>query len=342
MGGHRWGRRAAVTEPDLPWTRPLGATPLGGGRVRFRVWAPRARAVAVEVGGVLTELGDAALGTFEGQAAAAPGDAYRLVLDGDRAWPDPCSRAQPEGLRGPSAVVDPGAVRWRDAGWAGLDPEALVLYELHVGTFTPEGTFDAAIVPRLRGLRELGVTAIELMPVATFPGRRGWGYDGLYTSAPHEVYGGPAGLARLVDAAHAEGLGVVLDVVYNHVGPGPEALEAFGPYFTDRHGTFWGRASTTTTPLGRPRVGDPERRHVGPGLPRRRAAAGCGARDLRPRGPPRAGRAGRAGPGGRAGALADRRERSNDPRRSVPRSRGGATTPSGRRLPPRAARAADR
>ncbi len=230
-----------MTEPDLPWTRPLGATPLGGGRVRFRVWAARARAVAVEVGGVLTELGDAPLGVFEGEAAAAPGDAYRLVLDGDRAWPDPCSRAQPEGLRGPSAVVDPGAVRWRDAGWAGLDAEELVLYELHVGTLTPEGTFDA-VVPRLRGLRELGVTAIELMPVATFPGRRGWGYDGLYTWAPHAAYGGPAGLARLVDAAHAEGLGVVLDVVYNHVGPGAEALEAFGPYFTDRYGTFWGRA----------------------------------------------------------------------------------------------------
>jgi maltooligosyltrehalose trehalohydrolase len=119
--------------------------------------------------------------------------------------------------------------------------EGLVLYELHVGTFTEEGTFDA-VVPHLGALRELGVTAIELMPVATFPGRRGWGYDGLYTYAPHAAYGGPEGLRRLVDAAHAVGLGIVLDVVYNHVGPGAEALRAFAPYFSDRHRTFWGDA----------------------------------------------------------------------------------------------------
>jgi maltooligosyltrehalose trehalohydrolase len=116
-----------------------------------------------------------------------------------------------------------------------------VIYELHVGTFTEEGTFDA-VVPRLAALRELGVTAIELMPVATFPGERGWGYDGVYIYAPHPAYGGPAGLARLVDAAHAAGLGVILDVVYNHVGPGNEALTAFGPYFSPRHHTFWGDA----------------------------------------------------------------------------------------------------
>jgi maltooligosyltrehalose trehalohydrolase len=116
-----------------------------------------------------------------------------------------------------------------------------VLYELHVGTFSREGTFDG-VIPRLRALRELGVTAIEVMPIATFPGNRGWGYDGVYTYAPHPAYGGPAGFARLVDAAHAEGLGVVLDVVYNHVGPGNEALRAFGPYFTDRYDTFWGDA----------------------------------------------------------------------------------------------------
>jgi maltooligosyltrehalose trehalohydrolase len=116
-----------------------------------------------------------------------------------------------------------------------------VIYELHVGTFSEEGTFDG-VAPRLRGLRDLGVTAIELMPVATFPGDRGWGYDGLYTYAVHPAYGGPHGLARLVDAAHAEGLGVILDVVYNHVGPGNEALRAFGPYFTGRHETFWGDA----------------------------------------------------------------------------------------------------
>ena len=119
--------------------------------------------------------------------------------------------------------------------------DELVVYELHVGTFTPEGTFEAAI-PRLPELAELGVTAIELMPVATFPGERGWGYDGVFTSAPHRAYGGPHGLARLVDAAHAAGLGVILDVVYNHVGPGSELVGAFGPYFTKRHQTFWGEA----------------------------------------------------------------------------------------------------
>jgi maltooligosyltrehalose trehalohydrolase len=142
-------------------------------------------------------------------------------------------------VRGASAVVEPFA--WTDARWGGGALDDLVIYELHVGTFTEEGTFDA-VVPRLAALRELGVTAIELMPVATFPGERGWGYDGVYIYAPHPAYGGPAGLARLVDAAHAAGLGVILDVVYNHVGPGNEALTAFGPYFSPRHHTFWGDA----------------------------------------------------------------------------------------------------
>jgi maltooligosyltrehalose trehalohydrolase len=122
-----------------------------------------------------------------------------------------------------------------------LPLERLVIYELHVGTFSAEGTFDG-VVPHLAALRELGVTAIEVMPVATFPGKRGWGYDGVYTSAPHPVYGGPEGFARLVDAAHREDLGVILDVVYNHIGPGSDAIAAFGPYFTDRHTTFWGDA----------------------------------------------------------------------------------------------------
>jgi maltooligosyltrehalose trehalohydrolase len=162
-----------------------------------------------------------------------------FVVDGDD-WPDPCSRDQPHGVRGPSRIVETAA--FDIAPGPGLAIEELVLYELHVGTFSAAGTFDG-VIPRLAGLRELGVTAIELMPVATFPGNRGWGYDGLYTSAPHPAYGGPAGLARLVDAAHREGLGVVLDVVYNHLGPGNEALTAFGPYFTDRFGeTPWGQA----------------------------------------------------------------------------------------------------
>ena len=218
----------------------LGAVPVDAGTVEFRAWAPNARSVSARLAEgdqPLTEAGD---GFWAGHAPAAPADDYRFVLDGGDAWPDPCSRWQPEGVRGPSRVLDTGDFEIRPG--PALDLEELVLYELHVGTFSPEGTFDG-VAPRLAGLRELGVTAIELMPVATFPGNRGWGYDGLYPYAPHPAYGGPAGLARLVDAAHREGLGVVLDVVYNHIGPGNEALRAFGPYFTDRFGeTPWGEA----------------------------------------------------------------------------------------------------
>ena len=217
----------------------LGAVPLADGRVAFRVWAPGDREVAVRVRDAEHALSREGDGFWGGEVEARAGDDYLFAVDGE-AWPDPCSRWQPEGVRGPSRIVDTGV--FHIAPGPGLSLEELVLYELHVGTFSPAGTFDGAI-PRLRALRELGVTAIELMPVATFPGERGWGYDGLYTSAPHPVYGGPEGLARLVDAAHREGLGVFLDVVYNHIGPGNEALRAFGPYFTDRLGeTPWGEA----------------------------------------------------------------------------------------------------
>ncbi|HEY5694522.1 MAG TPA: alpha-amylase family glycosyl hydrolase [Gaiellaceae bacterium] len=210
--------------------------PCGDGTAEVCVWAPTARSLAVRADGdvELERDGEYWVGSFGGED-------YLLVADGGEAWPDPCSREQPDGVTGPSRVLDTSAFEWSDDGWDGVALGELVVYELHVGTFSEEGTFDG-VVPRLRGLRELGVTAIELMPVATFPGERGWGYDGLYTYAVHPAYGGPAGLARLVDAAHAEGLGVILDVVYNHVGPGDEALRAFGPYFTDRHETFWGDA----------------------------------------------------------------------------------------------------
>jgi maltooligosyltrehalose trehalohydrolase len=218
----------------------LGAAPLGGGRAAFRVWAPLARSVAVRLDGGETELTEAGDGVWAGEADALPGADYRFVLDRGDAWPDPYSRWQPDGVRGPSRVLDPGA--FEITAGPGLELDELVLYELHVGTCSDTGTF-AGVVPRLPALRKLGVTAIELMPVATFPGERGWGYDGLYTFAPHQAYGGPAGLAGLVDAAHREGLGVVLDVVYNHIGPGNEAHRAFGPYFTDRFGpTPWGDA----------------------------------------------------------------------------------------------------
>lgn len=216
--------------------RRLGAVPCGDGTAEVCVWAPAAGSVVVraEEEVELERDGEYCVGRFRGSD-------YRFIVDDGEAWPDPCSRWQPAGVNGPSRVLDTAAFDWSDDGWEGVSLDELVIYELHVGTFSEEGTFDG-VVPRLRGLRELGVTAIELMPVATFAGARGWGYDGLYTYAVHPAYGGPAGLARLVDAAHAEGLGVILDVVYNHVGPGDEALRAFGPYFTDRHDTFWGDA----------------------------------------------------------------------------------------------------
>ena len=219
---------------------PLGARPLGPELAAFRVWAPLARSLAVRLDDGTHDLAEGDDGFWAGDVAAAAGDDYRFVLDGRDEWPDPCSLWQPEGVRGPSRVLDPAQLEI--APGPELRLEELVVYELHVGTCSEAGTFEG-VVPRLRELRELGVTAIELMPVATFPGGRGWGYDGLYASAPHPAYGGPHGLAALVDAAHREGLGVILDVVYNHVGPGDEAFRAFGPYFSDRFGTTpWGDA----------------------------------------------------------------------------------------------------
>ncbi len=233
---------------SLPWQQPLGALAREDGTTLFRVWAPRADTV-----GVVSEDGETALhcvglGVHEGVAEVGAGSDYSFVLrsreagdDGQR-LPDPCSRHQPQGLRGPSRVLDPGAFAWSDEGWETPALADLVIYELHVGTFTSEGTFDGAS-EHLAALAALGVGAVELMPVADFPGERGWGYDGVYLSAAHRAYGGPAGLARFVDAAHAAGLAVILDVVYNHIGAsGVSAIEAFGPYLTERHSTFWGEA----------------------------------------------------------------------------------------------------
>jgi maltooligosyltrehalose trehalohydrolase len=227
------GRLGAVAHPD--------------GTVELTVWAPHAPTLVVHAGGGVTVLERRDNGVHTGRFPGHSGDRYLLAVDGNVTYPDPCSRSQPDGVRGPSEIVDPAAFAWTDTAWPGLDLDDLVVYELHTGTFTEEGTFDA-VAPWLGELRELGVTAIELMPVATFPGERGWGYDGLYTYAPHPAYGGPAGLARLVDAAHAEGFGVILDVVYNHVGPGAEALSAFAPYFSLVHETFWGDALDYTQP----------------------------------------------------------------------------------------------
>jgi maltooligosyltrehalose trehalohydrolase len=228
------------------WALQAGATFLPGGGVRFRVWAPRCGHVAVRVVAPVPRDPVPLLGKRGGWFEAAleglgPGARYSYVLDGERERPDPVSRSQPGGVHGPSEVVDPGAFRWTDAGWSGLPLAEMVIYEVHVGTFTPQGTFDA-VIPRLAELRDLGVTAIELMPVASFPGERNWGYDGVHLYAPQQSYGGPQGLHRLVDAAHARGLAVVLDVVYNHLGPEGNYLAEFGPYFTDRYRTPWGEA----------------------------------------------------------------------------------------------------
>jgi len=227
---------------SLAFERPLGARPVDDERTELRVWAPHAERVTVVLSGREEPLEPVGHGVHEAVLRARAGEDYRLRLGDGAEWPDPCSREQPEGVLGPTRILDTRPFAWSDTGWPGLrlDPQT-VLYELHVGAFTPEGTLDA-IVPRLPGLAELGVSAIELMPVATFPGDRNWGYDGLYIGAVHPAYGGPAALARLVDAAHAEGIAVVLDVVYNHVGPGSEALAAFGPYFSGKYHTPWGDA----------------------------------------------------------------------------------------------------
>ena len=221
--------------------RRLGAVPQDDGTVEVRVWAPSVASLDVHTANGAHELERGLDGVYRGSFPGRAGDEYLLAVNGVETYPDPVSRHQPYGVRGPSAVVDIGAFEWTDAAWKGVALDDLVLYELHVGTFSDDGTFDG-VVPRLHALRELGVTAIELMPVATFPGERGWGYDGLYTFAPHPAYGGPAGLARLVDAAHAAGLAVILDVVYNHLGPGGEALTAFAPYLSAEHRTAWGDA----------------------------------------------------------------------------------------------------
>ena len=228
------------------WQLDLGANVVEGG-ARFRVWAPNATRVEVEIerpGGperhALTPEAD---GYHAGTVAGArAGDRYRYALDGDQGFPDPASRSQPDGPHGASEVVDPSQYAWKDDGWQGLGADGLVIYELHVGTFTPGGTFDAAIA-RLPDLVELGISAVEIMPVAEFPGRRNWGYDGVDLYAPSSAYGGPEGLRRLVDAAHALRLGVLLDVVYNHFGPDGNYLRVYAAdYFTDRHETPWGDA----------------------------------------------------------------------------------------------------
>ncbi len=226
----------------------LGAWVEAGPRVRWRVWAPGHKALEVVLFGadgkpgrtlaLAPEAGDCFGGVLEGAGA---GVRYKLRVDGEGPFPDPWSRSQPEGVHGPSEVVV-ADFAWTDAGWKGPDPEALVIYEVHVGTATPEGTFEA-LIPKLAELRALGVNTLELMPLASFPGRRNWGYDGVDLFAPLHAYGGPEGLRRLIDAAHGQGLAVLIDAVYNHFGPDGNYLRVYSPhYFTGRHHTPWGEA----------------------------------------------------------------------------------------------------
>jgi maltooligosyltrehalose trehalohydrolase len=222
----------------------------------FSVWAPAADRVTLELDGAAGPALEpvAATGPWAGWwrttvAAAGHGTRYRYVLDGGDPLPDPASAWQPDGVHGASAVVDVRGFgtgfEWTDTAWRGLDLADTVVYELHVGTFTPEGTFDGAIA-QLPRLVALGVTAIEVMPVGAFPGTRNWGYDGVFPWAVQESYGGPAGLARFVDAAHGHGLAVLLDVVFNHVGPEGSVHRRFGPYFTDVFHNPWGDAFNVT------------------------------------------------------------------------------------------------
>lgn len=207
----------------------------------FAVWAPKATSVAVEVDGTLTPLlAEAHEGWWQVDLPEVRAGAdYGFRLDGGVRLPDPRTKWQPHGVHGPSRVVDLRAFRWTDEAWRGAALPGSVLYEVNIATFTSEGTFDAAI-ERLGHLVSLGVDIVELMPVAAFPGAHGWGYDGAHLFAVHDAYGGPDGLQRFVDSCHARGLGVVLDVVYNHLGPSGNYLDRFGPYFSDKHQTPWG------------------------------------------------------------------------------------------------------
>ncbi len=222
----------------------LGATYLGGGLGGFLVWAPLINQVEVHILSPeerIVPLEKVSRGYHYGVVQGVkPGTRYFYRLDGNTERPDPASKFQPEGVHGPSQVIDPHFV-WEELHWSGIPFSHYVLYELHVGTFTAQGTFDA-IVPHLDELKDLGITSIEIMPVAQFPGDRNWGYDGVYPFAVQNSYGGPEGLKRLVNACHQRGLAVILDVVYNHLGPEGNYLHDFGPYFTDRYRTPWGSA----------------------------------------------------------------------------------------------------
>lgn len=222
----------------------LGATPLGEDTSGFLVWAPLINRVEVHILSPeerIVPLGRVSKGYHYGVVkGVSPGTRYVYRLDGNIERPDPVSKFQPEGVHGPSQVIDPHFV-WEEPPWPGMTLSNYVLYELHVGTYTVQGTFEA-VIPHMDELKDLGITSVEIMPVAQFPGERNWGYDGVYPFAVQNSYGGPEGLKRLINACHQRGLAVTLDVVYNHLGPEGNYLQDFGPYFTDRYRTPWGSA----------------------------------------------------------------------------------------------------
>lgn len=223
----------------------IGADYKGNGRCEFVVWAPLLKSVSLKLVSLSERIIPMEMDNKGYWKATAddisPGILYLYRLDNKLEMPDPASRFQPEGVHGPSQVIDQNEFQWDDDGWKGIDLKDFIIYELHAGTFTNEGTFEA-VIPYLDYLKDLGITAIELMPVAQFPGSRNWGYDGAYPFAVQNSYGGPNGLKVLVNACHKKGLAVILDVVYNHFGPEGNYLSNFGPYFTGMYKTPWGDA----------------------------------------------------------------------------------------------------
>jgi len=223
----------------------VGSNYLGNNQCQFTVWAPTLKEVAVQIVSPekrLLPMQQNEQGYWEVTASGIePGTLYFYQLEGNLERPDPASKYQPQGVHGPSQVVDLSNFAWTDAEWSGVPLEEMIIYELHVGTFTPEGTFEA-MIPRLSELKELGINAIEIMPVAQFPGDRNWGYDGVYPFAVQASYGGPEGFKKLIDACHQQGISVILDVVYNHLGPEGNYFRDFGPYFTNKYRGDWGEA----------------------------------------------------------------------------------------------------
>lgn len=223
----------------------VGSEYQGNGRCRFTVWAPEKNKMKLHIVHPEereVEMTRAEWGYFTIELKETPpGTRYFYKPEGEQDYPDPASHFQPEGVHGPSEVVDHSTYTWRDTNWQNPPLQELVLYEMHIGTFTPEGTFEA-VIPKLDDLHETGINAIEIMPVAQFPGSRNWGYDGVFPYAVQHSYGGPTGLKKLVDACHAKGIAVYLDVVYNHLGPEGNYFSKFGPYFTDTCSTPWGDA----------------------------------------------------------------------------------------------------